>query len=216
MRSAQMGLLTPEKLLWGGWICLTLALLFGIPLVVAGGWVLVVIGLFSLLFAYGYTGGPFPLAYKGLGETFVLLFFGLIAVGGTFFVQTGLWPLGAVVAGLQVGCLATVLLAVNNLRDVLQDQKAGKKTLPVRFGIPFGRLEICGLLVFPFILNLFWISRGCGWRAILPFLAAPFAFEVGRGVMRHAPGPIYNYFLARVALTQLNFGGMLAVGFFWQ
>src|SRR5690606_6686839 len=113
------------------------ALLLGIPLVVVGGWPIVVIGLSSLLMGYCYTGGPFPLAYKGLGDLFVILFFGIIAVSGVYYLQTLSWSIFAVVAGVQIGSLAAVLIAINNLRDLEQDRIANKQTLAVRLGRVF-------------------------------------------------------------------------------
>jgi len=216
VRVTQSGLLSEQQVWRGALVFLVLAILCGIPLVVAGGWVIVVIGLFSLLFAYLYTGGPWPLSALGLGEPFVILFFGLVAVGGVYYLQTETWNVSAFVAGMQVGCLATVLLAVNNLRDVEQDQKSGRKTLPVRFGIAAARMEMALLLLVPFVLNIFWWQQGYKLVALLPLVALPFAYEVVHGVRTVPPSAAYNYFLARAALVQLNFGGMLAVGMFWK
>ena len=117
-----------------------LAVLFGLPLVLAQGWVVVAIGVPSLFFAYGYTGGPFPLAYHGLGELFVMLFFGLVAVTGTVFVQAG-WQPGygalyccASLVGVVCGSLSCLLIEVNNIRDRVEDARTGKRTLAVRLG----------------------------------------------------------------------------------
>jgi 1,4-dihydroxy-2-naphthoate octaprenyltransferase len=187
------------------------ALALGVPLVVAGGWPIVIIGLVSLAFAYGYTGGPFPLAYLGLGDLFVILFFGLVAVGGMFYLHTSTWNGNAALAGLQIGCLAAVILAVNNLRDVDSDRRSGRRTLPVRFGARFGRREIAFMSLLPFGLNGWWLALS--WpAAVLPLLSLPLAVSLIRGVYREAPSPIYNRFLALAAAFELAFGFLLGLG----
>jgi 1,4-dihydroxy-2-naphthoate octaprenyltransferase len=113
---------------------LVMAFLCGVILYQERGWPVVAIGLPSLFLAYGYTGGPFPLAYRGMGEVFVVLFFGLVAVCGTVFMQTGEWPREALLLGGQIGLLSAVLISINNLRDREEDGTTGKRTLAVRFG----------------------------------------------------------------------------------
>src|SRR4029077_15472545 len=125
-RVTAMGWLSPRKVLAFGGICFFIAFLCGFPLVIEGGWPIVVIGLVSIAMGYCYTGGPYPLAYKGLGDLFVLIFFGWIAVGGTYFLLTGTWTMSMLVAGTQVGLLGVVLIAINNIRDRHQDAKSGK------------------------------------------------------------------------------------------
>ncbi len=117
-----------------GTVFLVGAAVFGAFLLMARGWPMLAIGIPSLFLAYGYTGGPFPLAYRGMGEIFVILFFGLVAVTGTVFVQTGTWPTEAFLLGTQVGLLSAVLISVNNFRDREEDAKVGKRTLAVRLG----------------------------------------------------------------------------------
>ncbi len=199
-----------------GLMCLVLAFILGIPLVLHGGWPLVAIGIPSLFLAYGYTGGPFPLAYLGLGDLFVILFFGLIAVGGIYFLHTLSWSFDMIVAGLQVGCLATVLIAINNLRDVDQDLKAQKKTLAVRLGKRAVRYEIMVLMTISFVLQAYWWLRGFQIAAMLPLLVWPVAYQVLRGVYSYDPGVIYNRFLAKAAVVHLGFGLMLSLGFWWH
>jgi 1,4-dihydroxy-2-naphthoate octaprenyltransferase len=113
---------------------LGMAFLCGVILYQARGWPVIAIGLPSLFLAYGYTGGPFPLAYRGMGEVFVVLFFGLVAVCGTVFMQTGEWPREGLLLGGQIGLLSAVLISINNLRDREEDATTGKRTLAVRFG----------------------------------------------------------------------------------
>lgn len=190
-----------------------LALSLGIPLVAAGGWPIVGIGILSLICGYAYTGGPFPLAYKGLGDLFVILFFGIVAVTGLVFLQTQEWHLEAFMAGLQVGCLATVLIAINNFRDVEGDQKAQKKTLAVRFGPTFVRVEIVTLIALSFFINFYWWYEGFKVPALLSFLTLPIGILVIRNILKVNPSPIYNKFLAQSALLHLLFGGLLSIGF---
>ena len=133
-RVAVTGLLSPRAVYLGAVIMLLLASICGVCLFQERGWAIVAIGIPSLYLSYGYTGGFFPLAYRGVGELFVILFFGLVAVMGTIFIQTGQWPMEGWVLGLQIGFLSAVLIAVNNYRDVEEDRVAHKLTLAVRLG----------------------------------------------------------------------------------
>lgn len=215
-RATQSGLLTAEQVMRGGFICLAIAFAFGVPLVAVGGWPIVIVGLISLALAYGYTGGPLPLAYHGLGDLFVILFFGLIAVGGTYFLHTHelSWP--AIVAGLQIGALATVLIAVNNLRDSPQDRLVGKRTLAVRFGVTFARVEILLLCLLPLACGYYWQSHGAWNAMLLPFLSLPLSRRIVVGVFQNEPSPVYNRFLAMSGALLLIFGVLLSVGLCWN
>ena len=211
-RVTQSGVMTSRQVMIGGGLCLFVAFLFGVPLVIQGGWPIVVIGLVSLFLGYAYTGGPFPLAYKGLGDLFVILFFGLIAVGGTYYLHTGHWSFPSLIAGLQVGCLATVLIAVNNLRDAPQDALVHKKTLAVRFGIEFARFEILVLVILTFVLGVYWASQDVKSAALLPILSFPIARRLVMGVFKNEPSPLFNTYLAMAAALHMFFGVLLAVG----
>ena len=215
-RVTQGGLLTSKQVMTGALICFAFAIALGVPLVVHGGWPIVAIGLVSVALAYGYTGGPFPLAYKGLGEIFVILFFGLVAVMGTFYLQTGFVDVPSAIAGVQVGFLATVLIAINNLRDSPQDRLVNKRTLAVRFGYNFARAEIAFFIIVPFVMNVFWYQLGLRTAAYLPFLAFIFGRRVITGVLTNAPSPTYNRFLAMAAGLQMVFGLGLAIGLWLQ
>jgi len=133
-RVTQAGLIEPAAVKRGMLVVMGVAALVGLYLVAVGGWPILAIGLVSLVCAVAYTGGPFPLAYHGLGDVFVLVFFGLVAVGGTYWVQARALPPDALLAGLGVGALSTAILVANNLRDVATDARAGKRTLAVRIG----------------------------------------------------------------------------------
>lgn len=161
-RITASGVVTPKQVLTAACVVLVLAAALSVPLILARGWPIIAIGLPSLYFCYGYTGGPAPLAYRGLGELFVILFFGLVAVTGSAYVQSGQWHFEALVAGVQIGCLSTVLIAVNNMRDVAEDTKSGKNTLAVRFGTTFAKVEITALIVIAYALWGYWLPRGLG------------------------------------------------------
>lgn len=191
----------------------TLAMVFGVPVVLHGGWPFVALGLVSLFLAYSYTGGPFPLAYLGLGDLFVILFFGLFAVGGTVVLHGQSLAREAWVAGLQVGFLATVLIAINNLRDSDTDRQVGKKTLAVRFGDSFVRWEI-GLLLGASYLLAFCYPFGF-WQ-YLPWLTLPLAFKVLRQVFSFTEKEGLNETLGQAGLLQLLFGFFLCVGFYFS
>ncbi len=190
-----------------------LALVLGIPLVLHGGTPIIVIGIVSLICGYAYTGGPFPLAYRGLGDVFVLLFFGVIAVSGLTYLHTGEWLLEAVMAGIQIGSLATVLIAINNFRDAEGDVKANKRTLAVRFGPTFVRGEIVGLISIPFLINFYWWFEGFKVPALLSLLALPMGVIVIKNILKEQPSPLYNKFLAQSAGLHLLFGFLLSLGF---
>ncbi|MEZ0392616.1 MAG: 1,4-dihydroxy-2-naphthoate polyprenyltransferase [Pseudobdellovibrionaceae bacterium] len=213
-RVTQAGIFEAKQVMAAGFFCFFLALLCGIPLVIRGGWPICIVGLISILMGYAYTAGPFPLAYRGLGDLFVILFFGLIAVGGAYYLQTGHWDLKAGIAGLQVGFHCTVLIAINNLRDMTGDRLVQKKTLPVRFGAGFARWEIAFLCFAPFFLGLYWSSQGSLWAFLLPCLISPLAFRITKLVFETEPSPVYNRFLGQAAGLHLIFGVLLSVGFF--
>lgn len=176
-----------------------------IPLILRHGWVPVAIGGISFLLAYGYTGGPFPLAYRGMGELFVILFFGFVAVLGTFYMQTGKWSQSPMmIVALQTGFYSTVLIAINNMRDIEEDRRSGKKTLAARFGTKFARWEIG---VFCFAPLFMWFLYGPVGGITVGALAVSFllASFITYHVFVREPGEFYNKLLAVGALQLLNF-----------
>ena len=212
-RVTQSGLLGGRQVMLGAAAFFLAAALLGIPLIVAGGVPILVIGLLSLIAGYAYTAGPFPLAYLGLGEVFVMLFFGVAAVKGMAYVLAGhgLWP-WAEVAALQVGLQSSALLAVNNCRDIEGDRRVGKRTLAARFGVSFARAEIAALVAAPYLLGLVWLDAGRLWAAVLPLATLPIAVRLVRGVWTETPSRTFNRFLAQTALLQLMFCILAACG----
>ena len=212
VRVTQSGLLPPEQVLAATLAALGLSVPPGLYLVWRGGWPIAVLGMLAILSALAYTGGPAPLGYLGLGDLFVFVFFGLIAVTGTAFVQTrAVTPL-AIAAAVPMGCLATAILVVNNLRDVATDRAAGKRTVAVRLGPGGTRVEYAvfvtaAYLSLPLAWSLGWLA-GWWW---LPWLSLPVAVPVTAGVLR-TTGAALNPLLAATARLELLFGLLLAGG----
>ncbi len=198
-RLTQSGRVTADKVMQVGFLFLGLAIALGIPLVIEGGYPIVAIGLVSCVMAYAYTGGPYPLAYRGLGDLFVILFFGLIAVGGMFYLLKGRLDRDALVLGLQVGLLNTILIAINNLRDLETDAVVGKRTLAVRLGERWSKLWIACLIVGPFLAGYYWLMVGKKWLYILPILSLPLGLSVLKRILTTKPSEEYNRYLARSA-----------------
>ncbi len=212
LRVVAAGLLSGRIVWWGAALCFLGAAAMGWPLIAEGGLFILLIGVTGILSGILYTAGPWPLAYVGLGDFFVMLYFGILAVCGMYYLHAGGLSRFALFAGLQVGSLATVLIAVNNFRDYLTDRKAGKKTLPARFGPRFARAEIATLVALPFLVSFWWMQDGYPWTAFLPWLSIPLAVKLLRGVFTTEPGPVYNQFLARSAGLHLVFGVLLSLG----
>lgn len=211
-RATQQGWLSPRAVLAGAMACFAAAALVGLYLVALAGWPIVVVGLVSIAAGYAYTGGPYPLAYHGLGDVFVLVFFGFVAVGGTYFVQAGTLTMAVVWAAVPVGLLGVALLAVNNTRDAATDAAAGKRTLVVRWGVGFGRAEYLACLVGSAAVPLGLVGTGSAspW-ALLGLLALPLAVAPARRLAREQ-GPSLNRALAETARLQLVYGLLYAAG----
>lgn len=211
VRVTQAGLLSADAVMRGAWISLFGAALCGIPLILRGGWPMLAIGLTSIAAAYLYTGGPYPLAYHGLGEVFVLLFFGVVAVGGTFYAHTLRLAQSAIAGGFAAGSLATVLLVINNLRDVDGDRRSRKLTTVVRFGETFARAEIAFFALAPFVAAALIAWMRNQWWLMLTLVALPLALIVVRceSVSR---GRELNRCLALSGALQWLFGVLFVIG----
>ncbi len=212
-RVTQAGLVKPQTMKLATAVVFGLAFLSGIYLIYRGGWPILVIGLLSILFGILYTGGPFPLGYHGLGDIFVFVFFGLVAVGGTYYVQALALPPKVLIAGVAPGFYSTAILTVNNLRDIFSDQEAGKKTLAVRFGSRFARLEyLLSLFIaslVPVILYLLTTEHFYALAASLVFFVAIPSLKT---VFREPPGTIFNQVLASTGKLLLIYSLLFSLG----
>jgi 1,4-dihydroxy-2-naphthoate polyprenyltransferase len=197
VRVTAAGLVAPRSVLIATWLAFGIAVVAGIYLATVAGWVIIAVGVVSIAAGILYTGGPWPYGYAGLGELFVFLFFGLVAVNGSYYVQLERldWlPFGLSVA---VGCLATAILVVNNVRDIETDRRAGKRTLAVRLGRHGARQLYVGLVVSAYAALLGIITtRGGPWWALLGLLTVPLTMRPSRLVMTRTDGPSLNGALA--------------------
>ncbi len=215
-RATSQGWLTPQAVWIGAGIAILGALLSGFPLMMAGGWPLIILGVASILAAVAYTAGPFPLAYLGLGEVFVLIFFGWVAVGGLSFALTGTWPVeGAGIAGTQIGLLSVTMIAINNLRDIHGDKRSGKKTLAARFGENFIRAVIGAALFSPYVMGILWWQTA-PLATLLPLPGLLFAFKIWGGLQATPPSKALNAFLGKASMHLLIFGILLSVALAWK
>jgi len=211
-RVTQRGWLKPNTVKFGAVVAFGIATLFGLYLMWAGGWPILVIGILSIICGLAYTGGPIPLGYVGLGDAFVLIFFGLVAVCGTYYAQTLSLTAPVVLASLPVGALATAILVVNNLRDRNTDARAGKNTLAVRFGERFARAEYTGLVLSAYLLPVVVWASGIGhigW--LLPTLTFPFALKELKA-LQHTDGAALNPHLGSTARLGLLYAAFLCGG----
>lgn len=207
------GLVPPRQVLVATYVSFGIAVLCGIYLVIVAGWVLLLIGGISILAGVLYTGGPRPYGYEGLGEIFVFLFFGLVAVTGSYYVQIQELPWEAFVLAVPVGLFASAILVVNNVRDLDTDRRAGKRTLAVRLGRPATRNMYAGMLIVAFLVTpLPWILGDLSPWLLLSWLAIPLAIGLVRTVRTHTDGPTLNGALAGTGMMQLVFCVLLSTG----
>jgi 1,4-dihydroxy-2-naphthoate octaprenyltransferase len=207
------GLVPPRQVLIATYLTFGAAVLCGVYLIAVAGWALLAVGAASILAGVLYTGGPRPYGYEGLGEVFVFLFFGLVAVTGSYFVQRRGLPWEAFVLAVPVGLLITAILVVNNTRDIDTDRRAGKRTLAVRLGRERTRVLFVAMIVGAFVSS--WVPWFAG--ALSPWLlvtaaTAPLALGVVRTMLTHADGPSLNDALARTAKLALIFCLLLCAG----
>jgi 1,4-dihydroxy-2-naphthoate octaprenyltransferase len=207
------GLVPPSQVLMATYVTFGLAVLCGVYLIVVAGPVLLAIGAASILAGIAYTGGPKPYGYEGLGEVFVFLFFGVVAVAGSYFVQVQSLPWEAFVCAVPVGLLASAILVVNNVRDLETDRRAGKRTLAVRLGRERTRDLYVAMLVGAFLTApLPWPLASMSAWLLAPWLAAPLAVKLVGVVRTRVDGPALNGALARTGALQLVFCVLFAAG----
>jgi len=211
-RAVASGLISPTAMRNATYGVLALAFLVGLSLVYWGGVWLVIIGVLSIFGAIAYTGGPYPLGYNGLGDIFVFLFFGLVAVGFTYYVQAGVFSGTAWLLGAGVGALSTNLLVVNNYRDIDTDRAAGKRTLVVRFGRPAAWRQYCGGVALAFVVPLLLAVSTQVWTLLLPLAMIPLGLFLCILLKRSSSRDDFQLVLAQTAKLLLFYSGLLAVG----
>ena len=210
LRVTQAGLLSADVVLTGAYASFGLAALCGIPLILRGGWPIAVVGIVSIAAAYAYTGGPYPLAYHGLGEAFVMIFFGLVATGGSYYVQRLFVDIAALVAGVACGALAIILLAINNLRDIDHDRASNKQTLAAVFGADFARREIEWMAMLVYLATII-LAYGQDWHLFTPLVTLPLAVVLVQRV-KHSEGAELNRSLAMAGALEWLFGITFVIG----
>jgi 1,4-dihydroxy-2-naphthoate polyprenyltransferase len=207
------GLMPPRHVLVGTYVAFAVAVAAGLYLAAVAGWELLVVGVASILAGVLYTGGPKPYGYEGLGELFVFAFFGLVAVTGSYFVQTEHLTWEAFALAVPVGLLAASILMVNNVRDLETDRRAGKRTLAVRLGSQTAR-ALYSAMVFGAYVTLLptWVSGSLDAWVLLPVLTLPLALKLAAEVSERTDGPSLNAALARTGMLQLAFCVLLSAG----
>lgn len=211
-RVIQAGLLSPREVRLAAWAAFAAAAVVGMYLCARGGWPILLVGVAAILSGLAYTGGPWPLGYNGLGDAFVFLFFGFVAVVATAYVQAGAVSGTAFVAAIPVGALATAILVVNNVRDCDTDHVAGKRTLAVRLGQAAGRAEYVALVLLAYAVPAALWARGAAVGILLPWVTLPWAFSLARLMVACREGPRFNMALRSTARLHAAFGALFALG----
>ncbi|MEK7703500.1 MAG: 1,4-dihydroxy-2-naphthoate polyprenyltransferase [Myxococcota bacterium] len=214
LRVTQAGLLSPRAVRSGAAVVFLLAALGpGLYLTAVAGWPVVVIGLLSIAAAIAYTGGPYPLAYHALGDVFVMLFFGFVAVVGTAYVQRGSIPMLAWPAALAVGALSTALLVVNNLRDIDSDARVGKRTLAVELGRLGTLTEYVALLLLAYSVPLLmFLGADMSLWSLMPLATLPVVYVRVRTLVLARDAASFDACLRGTAALMLTFSVLLAAG----
>lgn len=213
VRATSGGLIPAEMMLTATIITMSLAFLVGLYLVWHAGWIILLIGVLSLIFGIAYTGGPFPLGYNGLGDVFVFIFFGIIAVMTTYYVQALDWSIATFWASLAIGALSTNILVVNNLRDVPTDRISGKKTLGVLFGETTLKVEY--VLLFAITIAIpphFYFVEDYSAAVLLPLLTLPIMFKLSSQVWFFTNRSALNETLNSTAKLMALFGMLFCIG----
>lgn len=212
-RATAAGMVTPQQMRNATILVMSLAFVLGLYLVWAAGWIILVIGLLSLLFGVLYTGGPFPLSYNGLGDIFVFIFFGITAVMTTYYINTLEWSEASFWASLAIGALCVNILVVNNLRDVEQDAISGKKTLGVLFGENTLKAEYALMVALAYAIppHFYFVLNFSAW-VFLPFLALPLAVYYSYNIITETNKANLNRMLELTAQFMVLFGVLFSAG----
>ena len=211
-RAVAAGLIAPRTMLTATCVVLGLAFLVGLLLVRTGGWGLLPVGIVSIVCAIAYTGGPFPLGYNGLGDVFVFIFFGLVAVCATFYVQAGYVAPDVVSCAAAVGLLAANILVANNYRDMETDAVAGKKTLVVRFGRKFALWQYGFSVLVALLCPPALLLTGYRWPVLLPLVLFPWGFALTHRLGRSCEPAEQIAILGATAKFLAAFGVLLSAG----
>lgn len=211
LRVTAAGWVQPATMMRASLGCFALALLLGVYLVDVGGWPILLAGLASLAAGYGYSGGPRPISHSAWGELFVLVFFGLVAVAGSHWLQAGVPSLDALLGGAALGLPAAAVLLVNNYRDLEDDLASGRRALVARLGRARSRAVYAALMLLPCAPVAALVARGRP-GALLALLALPLLIRLTRQLGRQPPGPWLNGQLAATAKTSAMLGMLLAAG----
>src|SRR6476660_4375423 len=216
VRVTAAGLVAPRSVLIATWLAFGIAVAAGIYLAIVAGWIIIAVGAASIAAGVLYTGGPRPYGYAGLGELFVFLFFGLVAVNGSYYVQdvySGRLDWLPFWLSVSVGLLATAILVVNNVRDIDTDRRAGKRTLAVRLGRERTRTLYAAMLALAFVTApLPWPLGSMDAWLLLPLATAPVAVRLRRVVATRTDGPSLNAALAGTGALQLLFCLLYSAG----
>ncbi len=207
------GLMPPRRVLVGTYVAFGIAVAAGLYLALVAGWELLLVGAASIAAGVLYTGGPRPYGYEGLGELFVFLFFGLVAVVGSYYVQAEELPWEAFALSVPVGLLAAAILVVNNVRDVDTDRRAGKRTLAVKLGAGRARTLFSIMLALAYVAPIaIALAGGLSWWTALPLISLPLAMPVWRTVRTRSDGPSLNAALAGTGRLLAVFSLLLSAG----
>lgn len=213
-RATASGLIEPHTMRNATVAAMIIAFLAGLYLVWIGGWVVLAIGLLSLLFGLLYTGGPYPLGYNGLGDLFVFIFFGFVAVMGTYYVNALECSVVSAWASVPVGALCVNILVVNNLRDIDQDRLAGKRTIGVLFGEKILKYEYSGMLTLSFLsLPAIHLFTDISYWIYLPLPSLYPAIKLNQTIWTNTDKRLLNKTLGKTAQLMVLFGLFLSAGF---
>lgn len=212
-RATAAGLISAQAMKKATILTMGLAFFLGLYLVFAAGWIVLVIGVLSLIFGILYTGGPFPLGYNGLGDIFVFIFFGIVAVMTTYYINTLEWSEASFWASLSIGALCVNILVVNNLRDVEQDRKSGKRTIGVLFGETTLKLEYLLMVALAFAIPPhFYVQLGYNIWIMLPYISLPLAGFYTYRIWAEKDKSQLNPMLERTAQYMVVFGVLFSIG----
>jgi len=211
-RVTQAGILVSKQVKIGMAVVFGLAAVLGLYLAWLGGWVILILGIAAIISAIAYTGGPFPIGYYSLGDVFVFIFFGIVSVAGTYYIQAGTVTSAVWWMTIPPGLIITAILVVNNLRDIESDRKAGKHTLAVRMGEQGTKIEyiLCVAIAYLILIPAAWAGL-IPWAALIAWLSLPLAIQATRVVLMQKGRPL-NAALAKTGQTALAFNLLFWLG----